>query len=316
MTRAQNDSMLAPKSLRGIIAACLTPFRDGRVDYGALEREIDYIVDDCRADAISIAAVEASEYTQLSWDERKELVRRGIQMVDRRIPTIAGVSHPAPRCALELAEHAAACGADLVQALMPQRPWGGEPTPAEMVAYFSAIAEASPLPLVAYHNPGPGADPAISTLIELSKLERIHYFKESSRDITKIGRLIEDIDRTDNARYFTTMQPLLITLMLGGSGGTMPPPGAWMGARVVQAVREGDLERARELARTFSVFPGKWGSYGLPPLMKAALRHLGLDIGDVAPPYQPLTPSDEASLKDFLATSAFEPAHVSATTRA
>lgn len=310
--------VLAPKSLRGIIAACLTPFRDGRVDFDALQREVDYIVEDCRADAISIVAVEASEYPQLTWDERKEVIRRGIACVDHRIPTIAGVSHPATRCALELAEHAAACGADLVQVLMPQRPWGGEPHPQEMVGYFSTIAEASPLPLVAYHNPGPGADPAIPTLIELSKIDRIHYFKESSRDITKIGRLIEEIDRTDNARYFTTMQPLLITLLLGGSGGTMPPPGAALGARVVAAVRQGDLDTARELARTFSIFPGKWGSYGLPPVMKAALRHLGLDIGDPAPPYRALTEADDAALAAFLRSSAFEPARaqISATTRA
>ena len=310
--------MLTPKSLRGIIAACLTPFRDGRVDYDALGRQIDYIVDDCRADAISIGAVEASEYTQLSWDERKELIRLGIEMVNGRVPAIAGVSHPAPRCALELAEHAAACGADLIQVLMPQRPWGGEPQASELVGYFAVIAARSPLPLVAYHNPGPGADPAIPTLIELSKIDQIHYFKESSRDITKIGRLIEEIDRADNARYFTTMQPLLITLLLGGSGGTMPPPGAAVGARVVEAVRQADLDRARELARTFSVFPGRWGSYGLPPVMKAALRHLGLDIGDPAPPYRALTEADDAALGAFLRqTSAFgRPQLTSATTRA
>src|SRR5919202_4105476 len=300
--------MLAPKSLRGIIAACLTPFRAGRVDYDALQREVDYIVEDCRADAISVAAVEASEYTQLTWDERKEVIRRSLEVVDHRIPTIAGVSHPAPRCALELAEHAAACGADLVQVLMPQRPWGGEPQPAELLGYFAEIAQRSPLPIVAYHNPGPGADPSIPSLIELSRIDQVHYFKESSRDITKIGRLIEEIDRADNARYFTTMQPLLITLLLGGSGGTMPPPGAAVGARIVQAVREGDLDRARELARTFSVFPARWGSYGLPPVMKAALRHLGLDIGDPAPPYRALSETDDAALAAYLRGSAFEPA--------
>jgi 4-hydroxy-tetrahydrodipicolinate synthase len=302
----------APKSLRGIIAACLTPFRDGRVDYDALAREVDYIVDDCRADAISIAAVEASEYTQLSWDERKELIRRGLELVGGRIPTIAGVSHPAPRCALELAEYAAACGADLIQVLMPQRPWGGEPQPAELIGYFSEIGQRSPLPLVAYHNPGPGADPAIPTLIELSHIDQVQYFKESSRDVTKIGRLIEAIDRADHARYFTTMQPLLITLLLGGSGGTMPPPGAAIGARIVEAVRQGQLDQAGELARTFSVFPGRWGSYGLPPVMKAALRHLGLDIGEPAPPYRALSPADDASLAEFLATSAFHPARAAA----
>lgn len=307
---------LAPKSLRGIIAACLTPFRDGKVDFQALEREIDYIVDDCRADAISLVAVEAAEYTQLTWDERKEVIRLGTKCVDGRIPVIAGASHPIPRQALELAEFAARCGADLVQVLMPQRPWGGEPQPREMVGYFSAIADASPLPLVAYHNPGPGADPSIATLVELSKIDNIHYFKESSRDITKIGRLVEEIDRADNARYFTTMQPLLITLLLGGSGGTMPPPGAHVGARIVDAVRRDDLKGASELARTFTLFPARWASYGLPPVMKTALRHLGLDIGDPAPPYRPLSAEDARSLQAFLDQSAFQPVQISATTRA
>jgi dihydrodipicolinate synthase/N-acetylneuraminate lyase len=84
----------------------------------------------------------------------------------------------------------------------------------------------------------------------------------------------------------------------------------------VAAVRQGDLERARELARTFSIFPGQWGSYGLPPVMKVALRHLGLDIGEPAPPYRPLTQADDAALAAYLGRSAFEPAQTSATTRA
>ena len=50
--------------LTGIICACLTPFdEEDRVDFAALEHEIRYIVEDCGVDAISIGAVEASEYT-------------------------------------------------------------------------------------------------------------------------------------------------------------------------------------------------------------------------------------------------------------
>ena len=48
---------------------------------------------------------------------------------------------------------------------------------------------------MAYHNPGPGADPSIDTTIKLSEIYQIQAFKESSRDITKIMRLIEEIDR-------------------------------------------------------------------------------------------------------------------------
>ncbi|MBI2820900.1 MAG: dihydrodipicolinate synthase family protein [Acidobacteria bacterium] len=291
--------MTSVPSISGIIGACLTPFDpDGRIDYNALAREIDFIVAD--ADAVSIAAVEAAEYTMLSVEERKELMRRGTEMVAKRIPVILGVSHPSPRSVAGLAEYAAGLGADLVQVLIPLRPWGGQPTMGEVIEYFTQVAAASPLPIVAYHNPGPGADPSIDTMIRLSEIYKVQYFKESSRDITKISRLIEEIQLSGNGRYFTTMQPLLMTLLMGGGGATMPPPGTRIGAQVVRAFRDGDLERAKFWQRYYSLFPAKWAAYGLPPVMKSALKHFGVDIGDPAPPFRAVTPRDHAQIGQFL----------------
>jgi 4-hydroxy-tetrahydrodipicolinate synthase len=283
----------------GIIGACLTPFDgNGKVNLKALAREIDFIVQD--ADAISIGAVEAAEYTMLAPAERKALLRRGAELVEKRKPLILGTSSPTVRGSLELAEVAASAGADYVQVLMPLRPWGGQPTVAELVQYFIEIADRTPLPMVAYHNPGPGADPSIEALVRLSEIDQVHCFKESSRDITKITRLIELIDRSGNARYFTTMQPLLMTLLMGGSGGTMPPPGTRIGAEVVRAFRAGDLETARDWQRCYSTFPGKWASYGLPPVMKAAMRHLGIDLGEPHAPYAAVSPDHDAEIGEFL----------------
>jgi 4-hydroxy-tetrahydrodipicolinate synthase len=284
--------------IKGVIGACLTPFSDdNRVNFDALRREIDFMVEDC--DAISIAAVEAAEYTMLSREARKELMRRATEMVAGRRPVILGVSSPSPLEAIELAEYAAGCGADLVQVLMPLRPWGGQPTIAELVEFYTQIASATPLPIVAYHNPGPGADPPIEAYVRLSEIFAIQYFKESSRDITKISRLIEEVDLAGKARYFTTMQPLLTTLMMGGSGATMPPPATRIGAQVVRAFRSGDLEGARIWQRFFSLFPGKWAAYGLPPVMKSAMKHLGVDLGEPARPYSPVTPRDHAQIGQF-----------------
>lgn len=291
--------MALTQPISGIIGAALTPFDgNGRINFEALSREIDFLVQD--VDAISIGAVEAAEYTMLSSEARIELMRHGAELVSGRKPLILGISNPSPNEALRLAEVAAGAGADLVQVLMPLRPWGGQPTMSELVGYFTEIAQRSPLPLVAYHNPGPGADPSIEAYIRLAEIDQVQYFKESSRDITKITRLIEEIARSGKAHYFTTMQPLLITLAMGGSGATMPPPGTRLAARVVRAFRAGDMDAAVEAQRVFATFPGKWGSYGLPPVMKCAMRHLGVDLGVPAAPYAAVSAADEAGITALL----------------
>src|SRR5680860_729107 len=244
------------------MGACLTPFdSDGRIDFAALERELEFMVPDC--DAITVGAVEAAEYTMLTVDERKELLRQATSMIDGRIPVVLGASAPSVRQVLDLVESAAASGGDLVQVLMPLRPWGGQPTISELVEFYTQIASRSPLPIVAYHNPACGGDPPTDAWVQLSQLFGVHYFKESSRNITKIVRLIEEVDLAGHARYFTTMQPLLVTLMMGESGGTMPPPGTRIGAQVVKAFRAGDIESARMWQRLYGIFPAKWGAYGL-----------------------------------------------------
>jgi 4-hydroxy-tetrahydrodipicolinate synthase len=292
--------------LRGIVAACLTPFgADGKVDYAALEREIEFLVP--HADAITIAAVEASEYSMLDLDDRKQLLREGVRIVGGRRPVVVGASSPRVRTVAELAELAADENADYIQVLAPGRPWGGEPHPGELLAYFEEVQSVSPLPIVAYHNPASGADPTIETWIRLSELPGVRAVKESSRDISKIGRMIEGVQASGNAAYLTTMQPLMTTLLQGGAGGTMPPPGTRIGARVIAALRAGDLDQARAWQRIFNVFPARWSGYGLPPVMKSAMRHFGVDVGDPHPPFQAVSDEDHIAIGRYLkASGAFD----------
>jgi 4-hydroxy-tetrahydrodipicolinate synthase len=291
----------AGPDIRGVIATCLTPFdRDGQVDYSALQREIDYIVGDCRADAIAIAATEDAEYTMLTMEQRRELMARGTELVRKRIPVILGISHPSQQRAVELADHAAAVGADVAQLLLPIRLWGGDPDADEIYDYVAEVARRSPLPLSVLHNRGPGSDPPIPLFVRLADVYNVPYFVETSGDVTKISRLIEEIDRRGAARYFTNSESLLINLTLGGSGGAMPPPVARVGAEVVRAFRAGDIARATEWQRILGLFPNRWARYGAPPVMKAAMRHLGIDLGRPLRPYGALPNWDDAQIGQFL----------------
>jgi hypothetical protein len=78
-------------------------------------------------------------------------------------------------------------------------------------------------------------DVPIPDTVALAKLPCVQLIKESTRDLARVSRLIVEIDRAGHARYFTTMQMLLATLQLGGSGATMPPPGSEIARHVIDA---------------------------------------------------------------------------------
>jgi len=288
----------------GLLVAPLTPFTsDLKLDEPALQRQIDYVVRDCGATMVVAAGVETQEYTYLSFEQRRTLIRRTIEFVDGRVPAMVGISHPSFKTAIELAHDAEKLGAAAVQLLAPLRPFAGPPTQADLVAYFEAIGRETGLPITLYLNPGPGADVSIPDTIALAKLPRVQLIKESSRDLARVSRLIVEIDHAGHARYFTTMQMLLATLQLGGSGATMPPPGSEIARHVIDAFLAKDHERAAKLQLQFALFPSKWMHRGLAPAMKAAMNLIGIPVGEPYPPYVSLSRNEMAALAAVLRTT-------------
>lgn len=296
-----NDNSTLPPAL---VVPPLTPFDAAlNVDRAALASHVDYVVDVCRATMVVAAGVETQEYHYLPFDERKVLIRETVAAVGGRVPVVVGISHPSFRSAIELGQLASSLGAGAIQLLAPLRPFGGAPATAELVRYFELIAKETDLPIMLYLNAGPGADLSVDATVELAKLDRVQFVKESSRDLSRVGRLIEDIDRAGHARYLTTAQMLLISLELGGSGVTMPPPLAELGAKVIAAFAAGDVREAARLQRQFSLFPARWMHRGLMPVMKSALTALGRGIGSPYPPFGVLTGDETTQLDVFLQTT-------------
>ncbi len=288
----------------GLIVAPLTPFTpDLQVNEPALRCQIDYIIGDCGATMVVAAGVETQEYTYLGLEQRKALIRRTIEFVDDRVPVMVGISHPSFKTAIELAHDAEKLGAAVVQLLAPLRPFAGQPTQADLVSYFEAIGRETGLPIALYLNPGPGAEVSIADTIALAKMSCVHLIKESSRDLARVSRLIVEIDRAGHARYFTTMQMVLATLQLGGSGATMPPPGSEIARHVIDAFLAKDHERAAELQLQFALFPAKWMHRGLAPVMKAAMNLIGITVGEPYPPYAPLSREELTAMAAVLKTT-------------
>jgi 4-hydroxy-tetrahydrodipicolinate synthase len=290
--------------LPDLVVAPLTPFTaDLRVDEKMLARQLDYVVDECKATMIVAAGVEAQEYTYLDPEARRTLIRLTIDLVGGRCPVMVGVSHPSFRTTVELAHFAAGAGAKAIQMLAPLRPFGGPPNDRDLVAYYEAVAKEAPLPITLYINPGPGADVSVPATIAIAKIDQVKYIKESSRDLNRVGRLIFEVDRVGHARYLTTMQMLLATLSLGGSGATMPAPACEIARHLIDAFQAGDYRRAMEMQQQFALFPARWMHRGLTPTMKAAMALIGLPIGGMYPPYAGLDEAETEALRQLLKTT-------------
>lgn len=287
-----------------LVVPPLTPFTsEQHVDFDALRAGVDYVVTECEATMVVAAGVEAQEYQYLTAEERLDLIDRTIEFVDGRCPVAVGISHPSFRQTIALAQHAEKQGAQALQLLAPLRPTGGQPATRDLVAYFESVVAETSLPLMLYLNAGPGADLSVAATIELANIDGIDYVKESSRDLSRVSRLIEEIDHAGAARYFTTMQMLLITLQLGGSGVTLPPPAAKLAAMVVRAYESGDLGDAVRLQRQFALWPSQWMPHGLAAVMKASLGLLGVPAGDPYPPYPAISGDELTALRRYLATT-------------
>jgi 4-hydroxy-tetrahydrodipicolinate synthase len=96
------------------------------------------------------------------------------------------------------------------------------------------------------------------------------------------------------------MQMLLITLMLGGSGATMPPPACYIAAKIIDAFNAKDFEKAAKLQLEFALFPAKYQGKGLAPVMKAAMEYINLPLGDPYPPFPALTADEKKAVNEAL----------------
>ncbi|MDP2355095.1 MAG: dihydrodipicolinate synthase family protein [Beijerinckiaceae bacterium] len=301
-------SDLAPTKRPVTVVPPLTPFDENlRVDYSNLARVIDYVVDDCNASIVVAAGVEAQEYQYLDWDSRKELITRTIDFVDGRRPVAVGVTHPSFRQAIELAQLAERKGAAFLQVLAPNRPIGGPTPTSDIIAYFEAIARETSLPLMFYLNQGPGADPSPAATVEIAKIDRVKYVKESSRDLSRVSRLIVEIEHAGHAHYFTTMQMLLASLLLGGTGVTLPPPASFLANKIIEAYVAGNIKEAARLQLQFALFPARWMDAGMATVMKHAMTYLGVPCGDPYPPYPPIGSEKLAQLHAYLQSTDFKP---------
>jgi 4-hydroxy-tetrahydrodipicolinate synthase len=172
----------------GITTALLTPFTSAgslNLDLVAhlIERQIEAGIT-----AICVTAG-AGEYLTLRFEERRELIECASQVIDRRVPLIAGILASNTWDAVAAGRAAHDNGADGLLVLNPPY-WNL--SPASLVEHFRAVATEVDLPIIVYNNPGrTGLNMDVAVLELLCDIPQVNALKECDRDLGRVARKIE-----------------------------------------------------------------------------------------------------------------------------
>ncbi len=192
------------KNFRGIYGILVAPYKANfELDEQDIRSQVEYCI---RGGAHGIVVpVNASEFYLLTDEERDTLVRVTAEQTAGRVPVIAGVAAPTQFGAVKFARYARTVGADGVIAMPP---YITKATPAEIIEYYRAIADASEMPVFIQNYIGPVGTPLSAELcVEIiRKVDGVHYVKEetdlSGHVITRIGELAGQLPE---GRYKGTM---------------------------------------------------------------------------------------------------------------
>jgi len=233
----------------GVYPAATTQFAaDFSIDMPASRKTLTALVADGVDGLVLLGTV--GENNSLRPEEKRLLLRAAVEAVGGRVPLVAGVSELTTERAMEFVRDAEKIGVDAFMAL-PAMVY--VPKPAELVAHFKLVAEATSLPIMLYNNP-----PAYRVSIELDDLAalagcaNIVAIKESAPDTRRVTDILNRF-----GERFTVLAGLddvaLEELMLGAAGWVSGLTSAFPRESVamVAAARRGDWIEARRIYRWF-----------------------------------------------------------------
>jgi 4-hydroxy-tetrahydrodipicolinate synthase len=167
-------------ALGRVLSAIVTPMRpDGSLDLEAAQRLATHLVD-AGHDGLVVSGT-TGESPTTSAGEKDELLRAVIEAVGDRCVIIAGAGSNDTAKSLESVRVAQKAGADAVLAVTP---YYSKPPQAGLVAHFTAIADASDLPVMVYDIPGrSGIAIARETYLRIAEHERITAIKDARGDL-------------------------------------------------------------------------------------------------------------------------------------
>ena len=197
----------------GAATALITPFANGKVDYAAFGKLIDWQIEEGIA-ALVIAGT-TGEASTLDDAEHRAVISYAVKRVAGRVPVIAGAGSNDTAYAVSMAKFCAEAGAD---GLLLVTPYYNKATQRGLIESFSAIADAAALPSIVYNVPSrTGCNILPETAAVLAEHEWIWGIKEASGNISQIAETAR-LTEGKMTLYSGNDDQILPVLSLGGKG--------------------------------------------------------------------------------------------------
>ena len=168
---------------KGSIPALITPFRDGEVDYAALEELVLWHIDSGSHGIVSCGTT--GESPTLSHEEHCEVINRTVRATVGKIPIIASAGSNNTRESILFAQQAEQSGAN---GLMVVSPYYNKPTPSGVFQHVKAIHDVTNLPIIIYNIPGRSViDISAEDMAKLNELHRVVGVKDATSDVVRVA---------------------------------------------------------------------------------------------------------------------------------
>jgi len=280
----------------GLSVAMTTPFRNGEVDVEALQQQVEFQVE---AGTTCLCPVGTTgESPTLSHPEHERVIAAVVEAAAGRIRVMPGTGSNSTEEALHLTRWAQQAGAD---AALVVAPYYNKPTQEGFFQHYKALAEAVDIPICVYNIPGrTGKNIEPETIARMAESPNITLVKEATGSMDQASQILALTDLTVLSGDDSLTLPLLA---IGGRGvisvvGNIVPRDM---IALVGAFASGDLAEALRWHR--KLFPLCRDLLGLatnPIPIKAAMRMLGRDTGELRMPMTPLSDDQEAKLRATL----------------
>ncbi len=275
----------------GMATAIITPITEKGIDYEAFARLIDWQIEEGINGLVVCGTT--GESSTLSDEEHKEAIAFAVKQAAGRVPVIAGTGSNDTAYAINLTKFACEAGVD---AVLTVTPYYNKATQKGLIAHFTAIADASTVPVILYNVPSrTGVNIAPKTVLELSKHPNIVAVKAASGDISQIAQMAHLCG--DNIVIYSGNDDQTIPVMsLGGKGcisvlsNILPKQSVQM----CKAFFEGDTKTAAQLQLKYLPLIDALFSEVNPIPVKAAMAKMGFCEDYLR---LPLTPMEESAKK-------------------